>query len=57
MLLVLDYLNPDIKPARLQIYSETRKNVLSNDILHEVAILRDGFSQFQVKYKVCFFVP
>ena len=39
----------------LQIYSETRKNVLSgNDIPHEVLILRDGFSQFQVKHKVSY---
>ncbi|PPQ85162.1 hypothetical protein CVT25_004169 [Psilocybe cyanescens] len=38
-------------PKAARIYSETRKNILSNDIPHEVAILRDGFSQFQVKYK------
>lgn len=39
----------------LQIYAETRKNVLSgNDIPYEVVILRDGFSQFQVKYKVSY---
>jgi len=38
-------------PKAARIYSETRKNVLDKDIQHEVAILRDGFSQFQVKYK------
>ena len=35
-----------------KIYAETRQNVLENDIRHEVAILRDGFSQFQLNYKV-----
>ncbi|CAA7262915.1 unnamed protein product [Cyclocybe aegerita] len=35
-----------------QTYAETRKNILEGqDINHEVAILRDGFSQFQVKFK------
>ncbi|KAF9568736.1 Rhodanese-like protein [Agrocybe pediades] len=39
-------------PKAARIYSETRQNVLDgNDIDHEVVILRDGFSQFQVKYK------
>jgi len=39
-------------PKAARIYSETRKNVLfGNDIPHEVAILRDGFSQFQIKFK------
>ncbi|KAG6833452.1 hypothetical protein H0H87_006818 [Tephrocybe sp. NHM501043] len=35
-----------------QIYEETRQNVLGGkDIPHEVAVLRDGFSQFQAKFK------
>ncbi|KAJ3513497.1 hypothetical protein NLJ89_g2915 [Agrocybe chaxingu] len=40
-------------PKAARIYAETRKNILEGqDIDHEVAILRDGFSQFQVKFKV-----
>ncbi|KAF8964168.1 Rhodanese-like domain-containing protein [Flammula alnicola] len=38
-------------PKAARIYSETRHNAQGKDIKHEVAILRDGFSQFQVKYK------
>ncbi|KAF8879090.1 Rhodanese-like domain-containing protein [Gymnopilus junonius] len=38
-------------PKAARIYAETRQNVLENDIHHEVAILRDGFSEFQLKYK------
>ncbi|KDR82495.1 hypothetical protein GALMADRAFT_237814 [Galerina marginata CBS 339.88] len=38
-------------PKAARVYSETRKNVVDKDIPHEVVILRDGFSQFQVKYK------
>ncbi|KAF9525521.1 Rhodanese-like domain-containing protein [Crepidotus variabilis] len=39
-------------PKAARIYAETRENVLKgNDISHEVAILRDGFTEFQVKYK------
>jgi len=39
-------------PKAARIYEETRQNVLSdsNDD-HQVYVLRDGFSQFQVKYK------
>lgn len=40
-------------PKAARIYEETRKNVLQGtDIPHEVAVLRDGFSQFQAKYRV-----
>ncbi|KAF5315085.1 hypothetical protein D9619_007352 [Psilocybe cf. subviscida] len=39
-------------PKAARIYSETRKNVLDGTAgPQEVVILRDGFSQFQVKYK------
>jgi hypothetical protein len=36
-----------------QVYSDTRQNILDgNASPQEVVILRDGFSQFQIKYKV-----
>ncbi|KAF8195404.1 Rhodanese-like domain-containing protein [Pholiota molesta] len=39
-------------PKAARIYSETRRNILEGqDTPHEIAILRDGFSQFQVKFK------
>ncbi|KAF8073881.1 Rhodanese-like domain-containing protein [Lyophyllum atratum] len=39
-------------PKAARIYEETRRNVLrGSDVPHEVVILRDGFSQFQVKFK------
>ncbi|KAL0960720.1 hypothetical protein HGRIS_005746 [Hohenbuehelia grisea] len=38
-------------PKAARIYEETRRNVVENDIPHEVVILRDGFTQFQVKHK------
>ena len=34
-------------------YAETRQNILEgNAIPQDIVILRDGFTQFQVKYKV-----
>ena len=34
-------------------YAETRRNILQgDDIDHEIAILRDGFTDFQLKYRV-----
>ncbi|GLB38233.1 putative rhodanese Homology domain containing protein [Lyophyllum shimeji] len=39
-------------PKAARIYEETRRNALQDgDIPHEVAVLRDGFSQFQAKFK------
>ncbi|KAF8158058.1 Rhodanese-like domain-containing protein [Crassisporium funariophilum] len=39
-------------PKAARIYAETRRNALGkSDIPHEVIVLRDGFTQFQVKYK------
>ncbi|KAG6848964.1 hypothetical protein H0H93_012437 [Arthromyces matolae] len=39
-------------PKAARIYEETRQNVLyGKDIPHEVAILRDGFTQFQERFK------
>jgi len=39
-------------PKAARIYAETRRNILEgNGISQDIAILRDGFSQFQVKYK------
>lgn len=39
-------------PKAARIYEETRQNILEGkDIPHEVAVLRDGFSQFQAKFK------
>jgi len=38
---------------QLKVYAETRKNILEGkDIAHEVVILRDGFTEFQAKYRV-----
>ncbi|KAG6916311.1 hypothetical protein DXG01_007360 [Tephrocybe rancida] len=38
--------------ALSQIYEETRQNVLGGkDIPHEVAVLREGFTRFQEKFK------
>ncbi|KAG6828164.1 hypothetical protein H0H92_008931 [Tricholoma furcatifolium] len=39
-------------PKAARIYEETRQNVLDGkDIPHEVVVLRDGFTQFQKKFK------
>jgi len=39
-------------PKAARIYAEARKNILEGkDIPHDVVILRDGFTQFQFKYK------
>jgi Cdc25 family phosphatase len=39
-------------PKAASIYAETRQNILNgNDMRQDIVILRDGFSQFQVKYK------
>ncbi|KAF8645197.1 hypothetical protein AX16_008024 [Volvariella volvacea WC 439] len=38
-------------PKMARIYEEVRQQNLSNDIDHEVVILRHGFSEFQSKYK------
>ncbi|RDB17796.1 Dual specificity phosphatase ibp1 [Hypsizygus marmoreus] len=39
-------------PKAARIYEETRRNILQgNDIPHEVAVLREGFTQFQTKFK------
>lgn len=42
-------------PKAARIYAETRQNMLQETEPNqpEVLILRDGFTQFQVKYKVC----
>lgn len=38
---------------QIKVYAETRKNILEGkDIDHEVVILRDGFTEFQAKYRV-----
>jgi hypothetical protein len=37
----------------LKMYAETRRNILEeNGMRQDIVILRDGFTQFQVKYKV-----
>ncbi|TFK33008.1 Rhodanese-like domain-containing protein [Crucibulum laeve] len=39
-------------PKAARIYEETRRTMLEDkDIHHEVVVLRDGFTQFQTKYK------
>ncbi|KAF8895657.1 Rhodanese-like domain-containing protein [Infundibulicybe gibba] len=39
-------------PKAARIYEETRRNILEeNDIPHDVAVLRDGFTQFQAKFR------
>ena len=40
-----------------QIYAETRRNILEGNGIsrQDIAILRDGFTEFQVKYKVITF--
>jgi Cdc25 family phosphatase len=39
-------------PKAARIYAETRQNILEgNAIPQEIVILRDGFTQFQVKHK------
>ncbi len=43
-------------PKAARVYAETRQNVLKEpEQAAEVYILRDGFTQFQVKFKVSFF--
>jgi hypothetical protein len=36
-----------------QIYSETRKEIAPDAQPQEVYVLRDGFSGFQARYRVC----
>jgi len=38
-------------PKAAKIYEETRSNVVTDDMPHEVAVLQQGFSGFQLKYK------
>ena len=40
-----------------QIYAERRRNILEGNGIsrQDIAILRDGFTEFQVKYKVITF--
>ncbi|KAF5382475.1 hypothetical protein D9615_003021 [Tricholomella constricta] len=39
-------------PKAARIYEETRRNLLQDsDIPHEVAVLREGFTHFQAKFK------
>ncbi|KAF8626010.1 hypothetical protein AX17_006733 [Amanita inopinata Kibby_2008] len=39
-------------PKAARIYEETRRNILDEDAEpQEIVILRDGFSQFQIKFK------
>lgn len=38
-------------PKAARIYSETRRNIQNDGLPQEVVILRNGFSQFQLKYK------
>ena len=37
----------------MQIYAETRKEVAPDAKPQEVYVLRDGFSGFQARYRVC----
>ncbi len=40
-------------PKAARVYAETRQNVLEESPLKaDVAILKDGFTQFQVKFEV-----
>ncbi|KAF9046086.1 Rhodanese-like domain-containing protein [Panaeolus papilionaceus] len=38
-------------PKAARVYAETRRNILDKDIDHEVVVLRDGFTEFQAKYR------
>ncbi|EAU85771.2 hypothetical protein CC1G_04988 [Coprinopsis cinerea okayama7 len=38
-------------PKAARIYKETRENLLGPNQSQEIAVLREGFTQFQVKYK------